>query len=124
MQNIQKWVSLSLLAVGITAWLLLRQIGELVLGFLSWRLQGEWIVPPQDWIGIVGGVALFVVLRRSGKVTEYITEVINELSKVVWPQRKETVVSTGVVVVMVTIASFILLAFDTLWGTVIGFLYR
>ena len=124
MQNIQKWVSLSLLVVGITTWLLLRQMSEVALTLLPWRLQGEWIVPPQDWVGIVGGIVLFVTLRRSAKVTEYIAEVIGELSKVVWPMRKETVLSTGVVAVMVAIASLVMLAFDTLWGTVIAFLYR
>ncbi|MBL7684614.1 MAG: preprotein translocase subunit SecE [Deltaproteobacteria bacterium] len=43
-------------------------------------------------------------------------EVISELGKVTWPTQKETVASTGVILVMVAIASGILFVFDTVWS--------
>jgi len=124
MQNIQKWVSFSFLAVGLVAWVVLRQAAEFTLGFLPWRFGTTWLIPLQDWVGVVGGLLLFVGLRRSIAASTYLAEVIGELSKVTWPAKKETLLSTGVVAVMVGIASFILLGFDTLWGTIVGFLYR
>ena len=37
---------------------------------------------------------------------------------VTWPKGKETVASTGVIIVMVGIASMILFFFDAFWGTI------
>ncbi|PIR20484.1 MAG: preprotein translocase subunit SecE [Deltaproteobacteria bacterium CG11_big_fil_rev_8_21_14_0_20_47_16] len=47
-------------------------------------------------------------------------EVAQELSKVTWPPRKETVVSAGVIAVLVGIVSLILVGFDTLWQKLVG----
>ena len=124
MQNVQKWVSLSFLVVSVGAWMLLRELGELLLGVVPWRFSGEWIVSPQDLFGIFLALVLFVVLRKSSTSNEYTKEVILELSKVTWPIRKEAALSTVVVVVLVTLVSFILLGFDAIWGTLIGFLYQ
>ncbi len=55
------------------------------------------------------------------KVSEFGLEVIVELSKVTWPTRKETVVSTGVIVVMVAIAAVLMFGIDALWGTLTSY---
>lgn len=43
---------------------------------------------------------------------QFITEVRQEASKVTWPSRKEAMISTGMVLVMVTIAAIFFLIVD------------
>ncbi len=49
---------------------------------------------------------------------EFLQQVRAEASKVTWPTRKETLVTTGMVFVMVVIASLFFLLSDTIirWG--------
>src|SRR3989338_3015167 len=118
MQNVQKWVSFIFLATGVLTWWVLRQISEFVVALLPWRVATDWTVPLHDWVGMGVGLLLFILLRRSAVATGFMAEVIGEISKVTWPARKETILSTGVVAIMVAIAALILFGFDTLWGTV------
>ncbi|WP_269581568.1 preprotein translocase subunit SecE [Roseibium sp. Sym1] len=53
---------------------------------------------------------------------KFIQEVRAETSKVTWPTRKETAVTTVMVFVMVLIASIFFLAADQLMGLGIGYL--
>jgi len=50
-------------------------------------------------------------------------EVVGELSKVTWPSRQETQVSTGVVIVTSVIAAGILGVMDLVWSTVTDYIY-
>jgi preprotein translocase subunit SecE len=49
---------------------------------------------------------------------EFIQEVREETAKVTWPSRRETVISTVMVLVMVAVASLFFLAVDAIlhWG--------
>ncbi len=47
---------------------------------------------------------------------EFLREVRREVAKVTWPTRKETLVSTGMVFVMVTLAAIFFLAVDQILG--------
>jgi preprotein translocase subunit SecE len=54
---------------------------------------------------------------------EFIQEVRNEASKVTWPTRRETMITTAMVFVMVVIAAIFFLIVDQIikWG--LGFLF-
>jgi preprotein translocase SecE subunit len=65
-------------------------------------------------IPIAVAVLLFSILFFNSKTNVWAEEVISEVSKVVWPSRKDTVGMTIVVCVMVFIASAILFLFDNL----------
>ncbi len=52
------------------------------------------------------------------KVHDFLTEVVEETSKVVWPSRQETRDSTVVVIVFVFVVAAILGGFDLLWAKV------
>ncbi|MBI4124545.1 MAG: preprotein translocase subunit SecE [Deltaproteobacteria bacterium] len=78
----------------------------------------NWIVPPSDIAGILAGAVLFITLLRSQKATGFTEAALAELAKVTWPNPKETGLSTGVVSVMVGIATSFILLFDTLWAQV------
>ena len=61
---------------------------------------------------------------RLERVKEFATEVKNEFGKIAWPGRKQTVASTGVVVVLVLMISLYLGAVDLLLGKLIGLVLR
>jgi preprotein translocase subunit SecE len=54
------------------------------------------------------------------RVKEFSGEVKNEFNKIAWPDKKHTIGSTGVVVVLVMIISFYLGAVDLILGKIIG----
>lgn len=65
---------------------------------------------------VVVGLALFVALQFNSKVAAWGEEVVTEVRKVVWPNRKDTTAMTIVVVIMVLISSVIVSSFDLLSG--------
>jgi len=69
---------------------------------------------------VVVGAVIFIVLYKHPKVNSFSTEVASELiTKVSWPEKKETLVSTGVVLITVLIAGFMLGFLDWLWVMII-----
>ena len=53
----------------------------------------------------------------------FCTEVVIEISQVVWPTRAETRAATVVVIVMTLISSTILWGMDRIWSTITNWLY-
>ena len=69
----------------------------------------------------VGGLALAVILQtRKGRTAwEFVREARTEVRKVVWPTRKETVHTTGIIMAMVTVVALFLWALDSLLGWIV-----
>jgi preprotein translocase SecE subunit len=124
MQRNKKAVSLIYLACGFIAWMLSREILGSVWVIARLPMPSDWIVSPVDMLAVVFGLATFFVLLKSGRVNGFTNEVITELGKVTWPNRKETVLSTGVVSVLVGICAMILFFFDLLWGALVKVFYQ
>jgi len=124
MKRNKKALSLIYLACGFVGWLLFREIFQSVWVLADLPAPHDWVLSPPDFIAIGGGIAIFVILLKNTRVNTFTNEVINELGKVVWPNRKETVISTGVVSVLVGICAIILFLFDTLWGTLVRIFYQ
>jgi preprotein translocase subunit SecE len=55
---------------------------------------------------------------------KFLQEVRQEVGKVTWPTRQETLISTIMVLVMVTLASLFFLAADGLIATAVDFLLK
>lgn len=53
---------------------------------------------------------------------QFLQEVRSEAKKVTWPTRKETMITTGMVLLMVVIASIFFLAADQLIRVAVGFI--
>ena len=53
-------------------------------------------------------------------VKQFSREVQNEFNKIAWPDKKHTMASTGVVVVLVMVISFYLASVDLVVGKLIG----
>jgi preprotein translocase subunit SecE len=89
-----------------------------------WSLAGlprmvDWLVAPAQLISFGMTVGAGIYIRQNAAANQFLNEVVQELSKVTWPTRKETVMSTGVACILVVICAAVLLLFDTLWGTVL-----
>ncbi len=122
--NNQRIVDGAFAALGVVGGYFIRQVADTLWGILRFPLQQDWPLSPADMMGIVVAVAIFVIFRKNTKANTFTNEVLVELSKVTWPPRKETLLSTVVVTVMVAICSLILFGFDTLWGTLVKVLYQ
>lgn len=58
------------------------------------------------------------------RISEFASEVKIEFGKIVWPDKKVTIGSTGVVIVLVCILSVYLGAVDLFVGKLVGYLLR
>lgn len=58
------------------------------------------------------------------KINQFTTEVKNEFGKIAWPDKKHTMATTGVVVVLVFMVSFYLGAVDLILGKLIGLVIK
>ena len=110
---------------------LLFAIGALVAAFLLAK-TGEWVwglfAKPNDLAitgGAVGvGILAALVAYRNEKLFSAAYDVVAELEKVTWPERKETRSATVVVIVTVAISSIILWGFDMVWGSLANMVMR
>ena len=122
MQRSRKQTSLIYLACGAVSWLLAREMVSTIWQVLGLGLP-DWMVSPADIIAAGIALSTFLLLLRSNKVGEFTNEVITELGRVVWPNRKETVMSTGVVSILVGICAVLFFLFDMLWGSLVKYFY-
>jgi len=58
------------------------------------------------------------------RISEFSQEVKNEFNKIAWPEKKHTLATTGVVVVLVFLVSFYLGTVDLLLGKLIGLVIK
>jgi preprotein translocase subunit SecE len=100
---------------------------------LAWLLAktGDWVWsyfgrPNSTLIGlaavVVAGVATFITWKNE-EVFGLASEVTNELRKVSWPTRKETVNSTIVVIITSIFSALLLGFFDGFWSWVTRMIY-
>lgn len=115
--NPKKWVIISFTAAAIVTFLVFRQLLGTVWDYFRLPAYQDWVVTLPDLLAVLVGIGTYLLLKKNKKADQFMTEVVVELSKVTYPVKKETAVSTVVVIIMVGIASVILFLFDTVWGT-------
>lgn len=111
------------MGLGVVVWLFVKHIADTVWGVARLPVPQSWPMTPADLIALVAAVTVFIILKKNQKVNSFVGEVVVELEKVTWPPKKETLLSSVVVSVMVAICAVILFAFDTMWGTLVKLLY-
>ncbi len=117
MNRYQKWVDLGIVLAALALGFLFHQMLSQVWEIFRLPLMSGWPVQLPTILGVVVGVIAFLVTRTNAKAMAFLNDVANELSKVTWPTRQETVASTGVIIVMVGIAALIMLGADFIWGS-------
>ena len=124
MQDLRKWIIGAYLILSGLAGLLIYYIADTLLGMIKTpMLSGRTLLLVPEIAGAVVAVVSLVFLLKNGKVNEFSNDVASELAKVTWPERKETFLSAGVVVIMLAICAALLAVYDLVWGTLIGKLY-
>lgn len=119
MTGTQKLVNLGLLLSGVILFLFLSNVLQAGWGILSLPRMVEWPVSPVDVSSFVLVAIALIVVRRHEGANRFANEAVAELAKVTWPNRQETVLSTGISCVLVAICSLVLLGFDSLWGVIL-----
>ena len=112
----QKIVNLALLVVCTISFMLFLRVTDFAWDLGRLTPFEDWPVGPQHLLSlaVAGGLGLGVRLWARGN--QFLGEVVIELSKVSWPLGKETIASSGVVVILVSIAALILAVFDMIWA--------
>lgn len=113
----QKWVNLALLIAAGLVFLFFQKGVAAIWELAGWSRLENGVIPLDVLIALVlsGGIALWARYRTRSNT--FLNEVAQDLSKVTWPMRKETITSAGVVVVLVGIAAVLLALIDLVWGT-------
>jgi len=111
----QRWVVLAFVALSIVVgWTV--QAGS-VSAFGQFGIADTHIGPFNLTTAIalvVGGGTLFALLRNA-RAVQFTDEVVDELAKVTWPSREETVRASTTVVVTTLIVASILAVYDFVW---------
>jgi len=115
----QKWVNLGLLVVSAILFFFFSHLVGTIWDLTRLPMPEEWPVEPPYLVSFILAGMTGILIRRHAVANAFLNDVALELSRVTWPQRKETVASAGVVAVLIAIAALLMLVIDTIWGTVI-----
>jgi preprotein translocase subunit SecE len=115
----QKWVTLSYLAVAALLSFVALQLGQKLVGAYDLEAKVRNAEMILRMVSILLGAVLFFVLYRSEPATQFVSEVVVELSRVTWPNQKETRSATLLVIIMVLISGLFLGFLDYLWTVVL-----
>jgi len=121
-QTVKKISSISFMVAAIIVWISATTLLQTLAGSFGvvQRMYNSQII--HHGLPIILAVGLFAFLQFSPKILNLTEEVVLEISKIVWPSRKDVVGMTIVVVVMVFIASVLLLCADTVAREVVKLL--
>ncbi len=114
MDDLRRWVNLSLIFAGMIVWWLAANIAATVLdlvGFVDFRIIGEYVTLSTAIGGVIGFIAM-VALWNYRKLYEGLLNVAREMMKVTWPTADETKYATKTVFVATLITAAILSVFD------------
>jgi preprotein translocase subunit SecE len=84
------------------------EMGDPLIGFISASAMAA----------IALGVGTYIALMRNTRVVQFADEVIDELNKVTWPEKDETISSTIVVVGVTLFIAAALGLYDYVWAEV------
>ena len=108
----KKWINAFIMLCSVLVgfvWIrFMYQLGE----WFDLESQIKFFLGISQMSGILAGVATFVIILKSNKLYSYLTEVYDELVKVVWPESDTVLKLTVGIVIAVAIISAILLLVD------------
>ncbi len=119
MTEYKKVVFSCFLISAVLGFLVFSKLLTVAVTYFDFYAYGEYVDILVRVVPIVAALGLFIGLYQNAKANAYMTEVVVELKKVVWPGKKEVYAATLVVIVAVLIASAILGLFDSLWSFLI-----
>jgi preprotein translocase SecE subunit len=117
--GLARWVQMTFLAFGVFSLWIFDKIITIV-----WDRFAEPQPTLVTLFAAVASAVMTMTLYRQKKVSRVSHEVVGELAKVSWPSRKETQVSTLVVIITSIIAAAIVGTFDAAWSAITDLIYK
>ena len=108
----------SYLAASVILFVILRQLLLWIVATAGLTNLAAGPFTMTDIVALLSTAGFAVGMWKYAKAYGFLTEVIEETSKVVWPTRQETRDSTIVVIVFVFVIAAILGSFDLVWAKV------
>ncbi len=72
-------------------------------------------------VSVAAGAGTFFTLIRNTKAIRYTDEVVDELQKVTWPTREDTIRAASTVVLTTLFVALVVTFYDFLWKNVAGY---
>ena len=119
--NPKKIVNICLLLLSVFLYFVASQFAELAFDGLDIPITRDFWLTYPEMIGVGIGVLGFVLMFTNKTVTQFLSESVIELTKVVYPTREESSKSAVVVMIMVGVATMFLAFFDVFWSSVTRF---
>jgi preprotein translocase subunit SecE len=116
--------SITLLAVAVVLGYTTKVAMDRVMTYMDIYVRSMGLQVVISILPILVGVAAAYITYRIEKVRNYLLEVIAEVKKVVWPNKKETWGATVVVIIAVIISGIVLGLFDWLSGLLLSLFLR
>lgn len=119
----QRWVSLGFVGMATITYMIIGSAAAMIWDLARLSYPKGWPFTPPELIGMASAVICFLILRKRQEINLFMNEAAGELAKVTWPPRKETVMSTGVIAIVVGFCAILLAVFDVIWGWGVKVIY-
>lgn len=115
MRQHQRWVVLSFVIGGLLTGLVVQSAA--VSGFAQFAIPDTRFGPftLSSVLAVASGAITMIALLRNHRAVAFALEVVEELSKVTWPTREETMRASTTVVVTTLLVAALLGMYDFLW---------
>ena len=116
----QRWIVLAFIGAAVVVGGMSLAASSSLFAQLAWPDQRLGPVTSTTAIALVLGAVTFFGLLRNKKAVTFSDEVIDELSKVTWPSKDETLRATTTVVVTTLLVAALLGVYDFLWANLMA----
>jgi preprotein translocase SecE subunit len=111
-QTNQKWVYLIFIGFSTLSWYLFAKVFEYAIDSFNLQRKIRNIFIYSQVVSVLLGMGTFWILVQYEKFWKYIQDVVSETLKVNWPNKREVIATTTVVIIGVLIAGVVLGMFD------------
>ena len=111
----KKYVQLSYLGAAVLVGYVVFSLAAKVVGAYDLEARVREINTIVQIASLFVGIIVYAVLAMNTQANQFMSEVMEELSRVTWPTQKETTSATFIVIIMVIISGIILGLLDYIW---------
>lgn len=120
MDNTKKILLVVFVAVSMLVWFVANSFLNNLFAYFQLLERYSWLHAIINISSIVAGILAMIALYRVKIVYNYTFDVVSEIKKVTWPNKKETWSATLVVIIAVLIAGLVLGIFDWISASLLG----
>ena len=116
----QRWIVLAFIGAAVLVGGMAQSASTSLFAQMAWPDQRIGPLTTTTILSLVLGLATFVGLLRTRRAVVFTDEVIDELSKVTWPSKDETLRATTTVVVTTLLVAGLLGLYDFAWNNLMN----